>query len=72
MAVRCSYSQKGVIRMTNGERKERAKGRAVMLPPGDYHAYDSYVVRFEGGRTVNVIECESHWDACLVLLAIEK
>jgi len=49
-------------------REARAKERAASLPAGDYHAANSDVVNSE--TRAPVLECESHWDACLVLLAI--
>jgi hypothetical protein len=54
--------------MTDAERKARAAERAATLPPGEYHAYNNSVATMQG----KVIECESHWDACLVLLAIGR
>jgi len=53
-------------------REARAAQRAATLQPGDYHACDKFVARFTAGQTERMIECESHWDACLVLLAIGK
>jgi hypothetical protein len=58
--------------VTDAERKARAEARAATLPPGEYHAWDNSVARFAAGKTERVIECESHWDACLVLLAIGR
>lgn len=55
------------------EREARAAERAASIPPGEYHAYNNDVVRWIGnGQTESVVTCESHWDACLVLLALGK
>lgn len=54
--------------MNDAERKARAAERAATLPAGDYHARDNFVTTMAG----DVLECESHWDACLVLLAIGR
>lgn len=51
-------------------REKRAKERAMTLPPGDYHASDEFVVNTKTYEAV--MECESHWDACLVLIAIPR
>lgn len=54
----------------------RAVERAASLPPGEYHADGEYVANWERQddrwQSVGVIKCESHWDACLVLLALGK
>jgi len=61
------------------ERREaRAATRAATLQPGlDLYADGFYVMarystRFDEVTRKVVIECESHWDACLVLLAYGK
>lgn len=51
-------------------RENRAAARAKLIPPGDYSAYDSDVICNATMQTI--VQCESHWDACLVLLAIPK
>jgi len=48
----------------------RASERATGLPEGDYFANSHFVAKHTPERGIeNVLECETHWDACLVLLA---
>lgn len=49
-------------------REERAKDRADTLPVGEYHAYNNTVV--DNGTYKPVMTVETHWDACLVMLAV--
>ena len=58
------------VRINRELREARASIRAAKLPPGDYSAYGNQVICNESHNPV--VECESHWDACLVLLAINK
>lgn len=54
------------------ERRARAKARAAQLEPGDYYASDRFLmVRSPAGSVLGTvaIECETHWDACLVMIA---
>lgn len=53
-------------------REARAAERAATLPPGDYFADGHNVARWNGCTAEPVVKCESHWDACLVLLARSK
>ncbi len=55
------------IRVERERREAVARERAAKLPAGDYYA-DGWDVCEHGGRLV--LQCESHWDACLVLLAL--
>lgn len=53
----------------------RAAERAARLDPDErYFASDHRVATYNHlyGRIDSVVECESHWDACLVLLARGK
>lgn len=51
-------------------REAIALERARSLGAGDYFASGRFVATHTPERgIVNVLECESHWDACLVLLA---
>jgi hypothetical protein len=51
-------------------REKRATERAAVLPLGmDLYASGS-AVRSQGGGLA--VACETHWDACLVLLAYGK
>lgn len=57
------------------EREERAAKRARLLDVGgDYSAYDNDVVSYNHlyQRVEVAVSCETHWDACLVLLALGK
>lgn len=56
------------VRADREARERRAAERAKDIPPGEYHAYDNFVVCNRTYETV--VECETHWDACLVLIAI--
>lgn len=56
------------VRADREAREQRAKERAKDIPPGNYHAYDNFVVNSDTRESV--VECETHWDACLVLIAI--
>jgi len=56
------------VRADREARERRANERAKDIPPGNYHAYDNFVVNSDTRATV--VECETHWDACLVLIAI--
>lgn len=56
------------IRRERETREQRAIERASKLAPdGDYYASGTAVLHRGFGK---VVECESHWDACLVLLAL--
>jgi hypothetical protein len=48
---------------------ERANDRAAKLAPGDYYASSCDVVERTAGVILTV---ETHWDACLVMLAAPK
>lgn len=51
----------------------RAAERAASLAPGDYYAASEWVMlRRPGDKPLLVLSCESHWNACLVLLALAK
>lgn len=56
------------------EREKRAAEIASTLEPGDYYADGNNVMRHGsialGTKSVVATECASHWDACLVLLAL--
>ncbi len=57
------------------QREAKAAERASQLEPGDYYAADNNVmVHPPVGSTFGTvaIQCESHWDACLVLLALGR
>lgn len=57
------------------EREERAARRDRMLDvDGDYSAYNNDVVLYNHlyQRVEVAVSCETHWDACLVLLALGK
>ena len=58
------------VRINRELRESRAEIRAAKLPPGDYSAYNNFVS--DNATLECVMTCESHWDACLVLLAINK
>lgn len=63
------------IRALREMREARAATRAEQLEPGDYYASDNFVmVRAPVGSALGTVAvtCESHWDACLVLLALGK
>lgn len=66
------------IRIERERREERAATRAATLREGlDLYADGFYVMgryldRFDNVTRKVVIECETHWDACLVLLAYGK
>ena len=47
-------------------REQRASERARDVPPGNYHAYNNFVVNSD--TRAFTVECETHWDACLVLI----
>lgn len=60
---------------TREVREARAAERAAQLEPGSYYASDHFVMlRAPGGSVLGTaaVACESHWDACLVLLAMRK
>jgi hypothetical protein len=58
------------VRINRELREARAAIRAEKLPPGYYSAYNNQVICNVSHKPV--MGCESHWDACLVLLAINK
>ncbi len=63
------------IRAEREAREAIAAERASQLEPGDYYASDNFVmVRPPVGSVLGTVAvtCESHWDACLVLLALGK
>lgn len=63
------------IRIERERREAVAAERASQLEPGDYYASDNFVmVRPPVGSVLGTVAvaCETHWDACLVLLAIGK
>lgn len=62
------------IRMEREAAEARAKVRAARLDPDDYFASDNNVCVYNHlyQRIDIVLECETHWDACLVLLATKK
>lgn len=59
------------IRIEREAREAKAAERAATLPPGEhYHASDNHVAFYDRVDGIcRVMECETHWDACLVLLA---
>lgn len=63
------------IRKDRERREIRAIERADQLEPGDYYASDNFVcVRSPQGSIFGTVavECETHWDAVLVLIALSK
>lgn len=54
------------------DREARAAERAAALKPANYRAFDKWVEYYDRDNKcmVQVLECETHWDACLVLLAL--
>jgi hypothetical protein len=55
---------------TERERRERvALERAAKLPAGDYYASGNWLYTRNGGR---VVECETHSDAVMVMMAAPK
>lgn len=57
------------IRQQRLDQENRAKARAAELPKGDYYADGKDCVdRINGHRVI----CESHWDACLVMMAASR
>lgn len=63
------------VRKDRELREARAADRASQLEPGDYYASDNFVmVRPPVGSALGTVAvtCETHWDACLVLLALGK
>jgi hypothetical protein len=58
------------IRVEREEREACAKDRAAKLQPGDYYA-DGVFLKRRDDREFR-LRCETHWDACLVLLALGK
>ena len=57
------------IRQQRLDQENRAKDRAAGLPKGDYYADGKDCVdRISGAR----VACESHWDACLVMMAVNR
>lgn len=57
------------IRIEREAREKRARKRAEQLEPGDYYADGNFVmVRGQSVLGTRAVECESHWDACLVML----
>lgn len=61
------------IRTERELREHRAARRAATLNPKlEYHASGNYVARFENNQELMIVGCESHWDACLVLLALPE
>lgn len=57
-----------MIREHRERREARVREIAVTLAPGDYHAYDNFVVNSTTREIV--AECATHWDACLVMMAV--
>lgn len=56
-------------------RERKAAERASQLEPGDYYASGNFLMRrMPGASAVGsvVMECETHWDACLVMIAIKQ
>lgn len=56
-------------------REARARSRANLLDiDGDYHASGNDVVSYNHlyQRCEVATQCESHWDACLVLIELGK
>lgn len=63
------------IRAAREAAEARAAERAFRLDPSeDYHASGSDVVLYDPlfERVSSVVQCVSHWDACLVLLALAR
>ena len=63
------------VRIERERREAVARDRAAALEPGDYYASDNFVmVRPPVGSVLGTVAvtCETHWDACLVLLALGK
>lgn len=55
------------IRLDREARERRAKQRADGLAPGEYYAAGDMVLAT--GNPDFLLQCESHWDAVLVLMA---
>ena len=55
------------VRAEREAREARAREIAATLPPGEYFAMDNFVV---SRTTREKTECESHWDVCLVMMAV--
>ena len=61
------------IRLERERRERVARERAASLPPGDYFASGiSLMEHRKGERPRFTLQCESHIDACLVLMATRK
>lgn len=66
------------IRVERERREAVARDRAAALQPGSdlyadgFYVMGRYLDRFDNMTRKVVVECESHWDACLVLLAYGK
>lgn len=57
------------IRLNRIARETAAKAIAATLPAGDYFASGPYC---EDRLTGYAVKCDSHWDACLVMLAAKR
>jgi len=63
------------IRIEREAADARAAKRADQLEPGDYYASNNFLmVRSPQGSVLGTVAvaCESHWGACLVMLALHK
>lgn len=58
------------IRIVREAREAAAATIVATLPPGDYYAFDNAVM--QRGSRVPVVTCDTHWDACLIMLAIGR
>lgn len=58
--------------MTTIDQEATAKERASTLPKREYFADDCSVSYWENGKATVALECESHWDACLVMMAANR
>ena len=60
------------IRVDREAREAFAKQRASTLDPRDYFADDNTVSYWENGKAIVALECETHWDACLTMMAANR
>lgn len=60
------------VRADREAREAAAKERASTLEKREYFADDNFVSYWENGKAVRAVECESHWDACLTMMAANR
>lgn len=58
------------VRLDREARERAAKELAATLPPGEYHAYDQFVIDSKTRQAV--AQCATHWDACLTMMATAR